>query len=244
MPELADWTPYLALMVITFAATFTQSCTGFGSALITMPLMPMFIDFKTAVPLTVLQALTVSVALMVQMRHEFRIKQIAFLTIGGLAGTVMGLMILKYLNTSALETGLGILLVLFAGFSLLFRIRQFHFSPVWGLLPGFLTGAIASACSAGGPPTLIYAAIKDWDKEELKSTLVGFFFINGVVVAAGHAITGMTNPTVLSLYAICLLPVLLGTYLGIMMYGKIPTAIYRKILLVFLLVMGVLMTFS
>ncbi len=241
MPEMAHWTIYLAILAITFAAAFTQGCTGFGSALITMPLMTLMVDFKTCVAFSMLQAITISSVLIVQMWHEIRFKRIVPLAAGSLFGALTGLFFLKQLDASLLRSALGILLICFSSFSLLFRPRQYRIPPLWGVLPGFLTGAASTACSAGGPPTLVYASLTDWDKGEIKSTLVGFFFINSLVVVTGHILTGITTAEVFGLYAICFVPLIAGIFLGIRLYGKIKTAAYRKVLLFFLLAMGLLM---
>ncbi len=241
MPELAHWTCYAAVMAITFAASFTQGCTGFGSALITMPLMSLIVDFKTCVAFSMLQAMTISSVLVFQMWRNIRLRRILPLSAGAVFGALTGLFFLKQLDASLLRLGLGVLLISFSCFSLLCRPRQYHIPPAWGLFPGFLTGAASTACSAGGPPTLVYAAITDWDKEEIKSTLVGFFFLNSIVVVTGHVLTGITTARVFGLYALCLLPLMSGIFLGVRLYGKIKTAAYRKVLLFFLLAMGLLM---
>lgn len=241
MTELSIYIPHLLAMGISFAAAFISGCMGFGSALLAMPLLTLFLDIKTSVTFCVLQGATLSLLLTLQMRSHIRLSKVAPLAAGALPGAVLGLYFLKSLDASALELGLGVLLISFSAYSLCCRPRLLRVSPVWGVLPGFLTGAITAAFSAGGPPTIVYTALMGWDKDEIKSTLTGFFLPLGVTVAAGHALTGMTTQPVLALYATSLPLLLLGAWLGIRLYGRFRTDGYRKVILVFLLVMGVMM---
>ena len=244
MTDIALYTPHLLAMGVSFAAALISGCMGFGSALLAMPLLTLFLDIKASVALCVLQGVTLSSLLTLHLWRHVRLSRVAPLAAGALPGAVLGLYFLKSVDAAVLETGLGVLLISFSVYTLCCRPRLLRVSPLWGVLPGFLTGAISAAFSAGGPPTIVYTALMGWDKDEIKSTLTGFFLPLGVVVAVGHAMTGMTTPLVLSLYASCLPVLLLGAWLGIRLYGRFRTDGYRKVVLVFLLVMGVMMVLS
>jgi uncharacterized membrane protein YfcA len=48
---------YSAIAAISFLAGLVQGLTGFGSALLAMPLFLLFLDARTAVPLSILNGL-------------------------------------------------------------------------------------------------------------------------------------------------------------------------------------------
>jgi uncharacterized membrane protein YfcA len=116
--------------------------------------------------------------------------------------------------------------------------------PFWAYLAGFATGAIASAFSAGGPPTIIYTALAGWTKDTIKATLSGFFLCAGLLASGAHLMAGLTTFTVAKYYAVTLPFVLLGVWVGSRFYQQINHKLYLKIVFCCLAIMGLVLTFS
>lgn len=229
------------ISVIFLLAGFVQGMTGFGSALVAMPLLSLCVDVKSAVPLCTLNSLVITTFLALRLKKHLDRKKIIPLCIAAIPGMVVGVTLLKKVRSEHLSMALGVLLVAYAGYGLLMRIRQRKLHPVWSYLAGFSSGAIGAAFSAGGPPAIIYATLSDWDKDEIKATLSGFFLFNSYVNAAAHAASGLTTVSVLSLFIYSVPTVFLGTVLGSRCYGRIEKNIYLKVLFAFLILMGIVM---
>jgi len=56
----AEMTTYSLLLAVTFLAGFVQGLSGFGSVLLSLPLLILFLDVKTAIPLVALMALALT----------------------------------------------------------------------------------------------------------------------------------------------------------------------------------------
>lgn len=226
---------------IFLLAGLVQGITGFGSALIAIPLLCLVIDIKLAIPLSVLNSLAINSLLMVKMRRHLDAKALLPLCLAALPGTIVGVTLLKRIDSGGLALLLGILLVTYSFYSLFFPPRQRNIHFCWSYLAGFCSGAIGAAFSAGGPPVIIYTALTGWDKDRIKATLTGFFFINSCLAATAHAVTGLTTSEVLSFFLLSCPFVLLGTVAGIASYRFLGRKTYLQTMYLLLIVMGAMM---
>ncbi len=232
---------YFLVALIFLLAGFTQGVSGFGSALVAMPLLTLFIDVKTAVPLCMLNGLLITSFLSWQLRRHIDWRKIRPLFFGCLPGIYMGVTFLKRTNDSVIKVMLGVMLIAYVIYRLSCCPRPRKIHAAWSYLAGFATGAIGGAFSAGGPPTIIYTTLTGWSKDEIKATLSGFFLVTGLVIAAAHASSGLTTVAVLRLFGASSAAVLVGVCAGSVCYGRFKTKAYLKIIFALLAVMGVIM---
>lgn len=230
-----------SISAIFFLAGFVQGMTGFGSALVAMPLLSLCVDVKSAVPLCTLNNLVITTFLVLRLKKHLDWRKIFPLCLAALPGMIVGIFLLKKAASASLSIGLGVLLVVYSCYCLLIKTRPRKIHPVWSYVAGFLSGAIGAAFSAGGPPTVIYATQRDWDKDEIKATLSGFFLFNSYLSATAHAVSGMTTLSILSLLIYSAPCVLVGTVLGSHCYGCVEKAVYLKVIFTFLILMGMMM---
>ena len=233
-----------SISVIFLLAGFVQGMTGFGSALVAMPLLSLCIDVKGAVPLCTLSSVVITTFLAMRLKKHLDWRKIFPLCIAAIPGIFVGITLLKKVDSASLSIGLGVLLIAYSCYSLLVKSRPGAIHPAWSYMAGFLSGAIGAAFSAGGPPTIIYATQSDWNKDEIKATLSGFFLFNSYCNATAHAVSGMTTVSVLSLFLYAAPCVLLGTVLGSHCYGRMERAVYLKVIFAFLILMGTMMIVS
>ncbi|MCK5069069.1 MAG: sulfite exporter TauE/SafE family protein [Desulfocapsa sp.] len=234
------FTPFL-ISAIFLLAGFVQGMTGFGSALVAIPLLSLVIDIKSAVPLCILNSLVITTYLSLKMRKHLELQKIAPICIAAIPGIIVGSTILKRVSSTIIQTTLGTLLIAYSLHSLFSTPKPKKLHKIWAYVAGFLSGAIGAAFSAGGPPTIIYATLNDWKKDTIKATLSGFFLFNSYLIAAVHAVNGLTTLEIFTYFMISAPFVLLGTVLGTISYGKIPRELYLQIIFAFLTAMGIIM---
>ena len=227
--------------LIFFLAGFTQGVSGFGSALVAMPLLLLFIDVKIAVPLCMLNGLAITLILSFQLRSEIDWKKIMPLFFGCLPGIVAGTLFLKGANNNVMKFLLGLLLLGYSAYALAVSPKTRRMGKVWPVLAGFCTGVIGSAFSAGGPPTIIYTTLTGWRKDEIKATLSVFFFLTGILMAAAHALSGLTTIAVVNYLKVTVFFVTGGVIAGSICYGRISQKVYIRLIFGLLIVMGCMM---
>lgn len=236
---------YIMLTLIFFSAGFVQGVTGFGSALLAMPLLLLILDARTAVPLCMLNGLLITLFLSFQLkRHLDWKKKMAPLVIGSIPGIITGVTFLKRAGDDTIKLFLGLMLIGYSFYSLYMKPRPRKLGRIWAYVAGFSTGAIGAAFSAGGPPTIIYTTLTGWPKDEIKATLSGFFLITGMLSTVAHAMTGLTTVTVLGYLVWTAVPVLLGVATGSVFYGRLSREGYMRSIYFLLICMGLMMIIS
>ncbi len=232
---------YLWVCVIVFFAAFTQGLSGFGSILLALPLLAIFLDIKTVIPLVALYGVSITFLLLVQLRKHLEWKKIYPLLVGAALGVPIGVFFLKRLNRDIIHWILGIILVSYSLYSLFFRSSKVGIRESWAYLFGLFGGCLGGALGASGPPVIVYTSLQSWGKDRIKVTLQGFFIFSGLMVVFAHAISGLTTVAVLRFYGVSLILLILGTYVGSHFYGMIGEQWYKRVMFIVLAFLGTFM---
>lgn len=232
---------YFYLGIIAFCAGFIQGLSGFGSVLLSLPLLALFLEVKTAIPVVALFGVALTIFLLIQLREHWDWKKIYPLCLGSIPGAPLGVWFLNRTETQLIQWTVGAVLIAYALYSLLLKPALRFTAPARAYIFGFAAGCLGGAISASGPPVIIYTSLQPWNKDQIKVTLQGFFLTSGIVVVIFQAIGGLVTGKVLW-YFVAALPVLLvGTWAGSFLYGRIREETYRNILLILMGLLGLLM---
>jgi uncharacterized membrane protein YfcA len=226
------------IFLIFLLAIFTQSLTGFGSGLVSMAFLPGLVPVVTAAPVVALLTSTLEFLLLIRYRSAFNLRAVWRLTIASFFGIPIGVYTLRRVDEQILLGLLGAVMVGYALYGLLnLRLPELK-HPVWAYISGFLAGILSGAYSTGGPPAVIYGNCRRWGPDEFKSNLQGFFLVNDVIVIVTHAISGNLTPQVWRIYLLALPAMAIGIIAGVTLGGRINPVLFRKLVLVLLIVMG------
>jgi uncharacterized protein len=230
---------YFWVCLISLGAGFLQGVSGFGSVLLSLPLLAIFIDIKTVIPLTVLAGVSASYLLLYQLRQHLDWKKILPIFIGAALGIPVGVYFLKRLDRGVIQWTIGAILILYALYGLFFRSSAKGIDQRWAYVYGFLGGCLGAALGAGGPPVIIYTSLQAWTKDQIKATIQGFFVTAGTAVLVSFAAAGVVTGYVLRLYGLSFPLLMLGTFLGARLYGLLKEAHYRTIMFTLLGLLGI-----
>ncbi|MCK5551998.1 MAG: sulfite exporter TauE/SafE family protein, partial [Deltaproteobacteria bacterium] len=122
---------YLWICIIVFFAAFTQGLSGFGSVLVALPLLAIFLDIKTVIPLAALYGISIASLLLIQLWRHFEWKKIYPLLIGATVGIPIGVFFLKELNRDMIQWILGIILISYSMYSLFFKSSRSGIREGW-----------------------------------------------------------------------------------------------------------------
>lgn len=162
----------LALVGAAFAGSVVFGITGFGAALVTVPLATHFVPLPFALALYVLMDLANAFRIGFENpRHAVKAEWTRMIpTI--LAGTVAGLTLLVNLPRSAATFALGAFVFAFAVYSLTRHADQQRvLSARWAYAAGFAGGITSTLFGAGGPPYAMYLSHRGLSKEAYRATL-------------------------------------------------------------------------
>ena len=230
---------YFYLIVVAFLAGFIQGLSGFGSVLLSLPLMVLFLDIREAIPLVNLMGVILTVILIVQLRAHWEWGRIRPLLAGACAGIPVGVWVLKRMDPAHVQAVLGVVLLAYALYGLLCKLPIGKWSGRWAYVFGFLAGGLGGAISASGPPVIVYTSLQAWTKDQIKVTLQGFFVVSGLLIGVFHAAGGLTTHRVIVLFLVTIPTLLAGTWTGSLLYGRFREEGYRRVMLGLLGALGV-----
>ena len=226
------------LFLVALAAAFTQSLTGFGSALVSMAVLPGLIGIRTAAPLVTLITVTIDVALLARYRQALNLRAIWRLVTALVLGVPLGILVLRRVEERFVLAILGVVIAGYALYALLSpRLPRLE-HPAWAYGFGFLAGVLGGAYNTSGPPVVIFGNCQRWPPSEFKGNLQGFFLVNDLLVIAGHALSRNLTALVLRDYLIVLPALIVGLFVGGLLDRRLDPGLFRKIVLVLLVVMG------
>lgn len=227
------------ILLVAFLAALTQSATGFGSALVAMALLPLWISLRIASPLVALWAATIEVLLLIRYRASIRFQAIALLAAGMIAGIPPGILILRRVPEAITVPILGGVIAAYAGYALA-NPRLPRLQPrKWAAGFGFAAGLLGGAYNTSGPPLVLYGHARGWESQEFKANLQGVFLLSDLLVLLGHAVAGHLNGVVLWDYGLGLPALLAGLAIGFRLDRHIRPTLFRRLVLVLLLLLGV-----
>ena len=90
---------------------------------------------------------------------------------------------------------------------------------------------------------IVYADCNRWEPSEFKSNLQGFFIINSFVVMVSHLVVGNITPEVWRLFVVSLPAIGLGLVAGMTLDRWVKPAVFRRIVQVLLILMGLRLIF-
>ena len=90
----------LIVSIIIGLGSFTQGLTGFGLALVSVPLLSLFLDVKLAIPLAGLFGWLVTFPIVWKMKAHIQFKTAFILFLGSLPGSFIGADLLKQLPSN------------------------------------------------------------------------------------------------------------------------------------------------
>jgi len=229
----------LWLFLIVMAACFTQGVSGFGSALVAMPLLVPLVGLAHSRPLVCMMSGTLQIALLVRYRRAFRFGEVWRLTLAAAVAVPIGVFGLSLIDERITLSVLATVILGYAAYVLSGAKPHRTMRPVWTWVAGFFGGLLGGAYNTSGPPVVLYADCRGWSPDTFKSNLQAFFSINNVLVLVWHAFAGNVTAAVGWSYLLALPAIALGVTAALLLDRHISHVLFRRIVLVLLILLGV-----
>jgi uncharacterized membrane protein YfcA len=230
------------LAAIAFGAGVIQGLSGFGSALVAVPLFALILPVETLVPLMALLGAGVSAFNLIHLRAEVRLRPVVRLLFGYLLGTPLGLYFLARAPEVLVLGTLGVFLCGYALLALIGRQPRANWLREWRVTLGAVSGALGAAFSTNGPPVILHvAAHPEWGAHRQKATLVLFLLLASVITVGAHGASGLITAEVLRLLLWAAPTLVLGTLAGLRLYARLGNHGYQRLVFGLILATGLLM---
>jgi uncharacterized protein len=233
----------LCVLAVVFLATLIRSTFGFGEGLVAVPLLVLILPVEVATPVVVLLSITVAGVVVVQDWRKIHVGSAGWLLAPTFVGIPLGIALLTSVHQNLVKAALAMVIVAFAGYSLLGKrppeLRSD--SRIWLLGCGFFAGVLGGAYGMNGPPLVVYGAMRRWSPQHFRATLQGYFLPASIVAMAGYWLAGLWTPTVTRYYLISLPVALPAIFLGRVMNHRIRGDAFLRYVHVGLVCIGVLL---
>lgn len=230
----------IALSLIIFIASVVRGFTGFGLALVAVPLIQFFMPVSdTAVFIAIINVIF-SVLYFRKSKEKANGQPLGAMAAWTGAGVAAGTVVLKFVNPAYIQLLWGVL-ILFIVVSLV-RGMDFHIRSERAAmkLGGLFGGLLAGATGITGPPVAVILSSIKTPKEKFNA-IISIFILFAVSYALFfYLITGLIRKEVVWL-ALCSVPALLaGLYAGDKLVSRISQKTFTTVVYIVLVIMGVI----
>ena len=217
-------------ILIVAMASCSQTISGFGFTLVSVPLLATVMPPLQAVSLAILISTPLAI---IRSRREW--KDVHWpsakrLGLASLTGMPIGIAISSHLPDRPLRLIIGVAVAI-AGAALAtgFRIRSE--SPSVDLIAGFVSGVLATTTGTNGPPLVIAMHSRRVAPVIFRATLVLVYLFTNVVSLALFWHYGRLNGNAVKLTGITFLPMVLGNVVGTWLVPKVDDQLFHRLIL-------------
>jgi uncharacterized membrane protein YfcA len=234
-----DGLVFTLFALAAFAGGFISGFSGFAMGLVVSGVwLHIVTPMQTATLIAGYGLLTQGYGIF-NLRHALDLRKTWPLALGTMIGIPIGVSVLAYLNPSWLRFGVGVLLVLYATYSLTRPV----FAPLKigiasDIAIGAANGVLGGLTGLGGVISTISCQLRGWPKDVQRAVFQPVLFVAFVVISMSQAVAGSMTADTLKLYGLGVPFLVAGLWLGFRLFGKINDETFRKAVLALLLLSG------
>ncbi|MFW5833082.1 MAG: sulfite exporter TauE/SafE family protein [Pseudomonadota bacterium] len=233
------WTSTFALAATTaWLAGLVRGFSGFGAAMILVPVLAALYGPRMAVPVMLLVDVVLTVPMVVRAVPRSAWSEVSPLLLGFALLLPVGLWVLVVADPVVLTRAMAVLVLLVA-LALALGLRRRRAPGLAATIAtGGLAGLLLGSTGIGGPPVILFWLSGDDGAVRTRANIVAFFGCTGVVALLGYGAVGILTLEVLAL-AVALMPAYaLGLWLGSRVFGLADDGVYRRAALAIIALVG------
>lgn len=223
-----SWTVLAVLVAAAFAGSIVFGLTGFGAALITIPLATHVVALPFALALFALMDL--GNAFRIGFENPRNAVRAEWMRLAPMivAGTALGVSVLVNLPRRWGMLALGVFVLAYALYSFVRPEAHARIGRGWAWVAGFSGGLTSALFGAGGPPYAIYLSQRGLSKAQFRATL-GFATLTSISLrVAAFLVTGILLDAGVWIAALAVLP---AAWVGLSLARRVFHRISRETLL-------------
>jgi uncharacterized protein len=223
-------TPRLVFLLATaFIAATARGFSGFGAALIFVPLASTVVSPKLASPLLLITDAVLAVGFIPDAWRNADKREVSIMALGAAIGIPLGTLMLVHLDPIHIRWAIVVLAS--AMLALLVSGWRYHGKPTRPLT--FTVGGLAGVCSGaaqtGGPTVVTYWLGSPHAPLIVRANIILYFSISTAIAMVSYSIGGVLTLEVLKL-ALVVGPMYgLGLFLGSRLFGVADEALFRRL---------------
>jgi len=220
---------FVAAVVVAALSGFVRGFSGFGSALIYIPLIAAIYEPRIAAPTLLLIDLAGSAPFTIRELARCNWREVAPTTIAAAVAVPLGVMALVLIDAIVLRWFIAFLVLTLL--AVLASGWRYHGKPTLpvsvavGLFAGFGSGAVQIA----GPAVIVFWLGGSSDAVTVRANLMVFFFLMGFITGAAYVAQGIITADILALSLLLGIPFVLAMWAGARWFHGASDAAYRRV---------------
>ena len=229
MPFSLDALPLIAAIVLL--GYIVLAVGGFGSSLVSMPLLALLLPLKLVVPLMLLLDFTGMTSQGVRLRRDLDHREMVAIIPPQLVGMVTGVAALVWLPGRALLIALGVFILAYGVHSLRSPGPRNPIPRWWAIPAGLFGGVIGGMFGTGGAIFALYFALRIPDPARMRATLSAVFVVNTGTRLLLFLLSGLLLQGEVWIGYLMLVPLVwLGLFIGHRLHGRLtPLQVARAV---------------
>lgn len=235
-------TEHYAVLVATVAGAYTVfGLTGFGAAMVAVPILVQFIPLQFVVPMLLLLDLVTTT--MVGLRNWSSVSRPELLRLLPfmMVGVVLGTTVLARIESRWLLVGLGLFVLVMTGRMLLASTARTEAAAKgWSVPAGVVGGVFSALFGTGGPIYTMYLSRRLPHIDQFRSTIAAVILVSALARLVAFASSGLLQQGDLLRSAAIAMPFsLVGLAIGSRLRRRFSSDAVRRALLIFLCASGI-----
>lgn len=226
LPDL-DVNTLAALLLTAFLAGIARGFSGFGAALIFVPVASALIGPRVAVPLFLVTDIVAAIGMIPDAWKRAERRDVGTMAIGGFIGVPLGAYALTVVDPLVLRWAIvalviGLLALIISGW----RYKGDP-NPAATAGVGLVSGVLSGAAQVGGPPIVAYWLGRPMTSQTVRANIVIYFAISSVFGMVSYVTGGLITREVLTL-ALVMTPVFaVAIWLGSHLFSRSDEIFFR-----------------
>lgn len=229
---------FLVALLAALLAGAVSGLTGFGLALISVPLFLLVYDPTTVVAIGAVLSVAINLAVVWDSPREADRRLVLALLPPAFLGLLVGVEVLAAADPRYIRLGVGVVVV-FSAALLLREIRPPKADTWMGtVVAGLLSGALSTSTGLSGPPVVLLFAARGLPKHAFRSTSALYFLVLSLAGLAALLYRGLLTSEQVPL-ALALVPAaFVGKLLGTALLSRFSEGAFRAVTLGVVIVTG------
>ena len=235
-----DGIPLAFFALAAFLGGFVSGFSGFAMGIVVSGIwLHIITPIQTATLIAGYGLLTQGYGIW-KLRHAVRWQNIWPLVLGTAIGIPIGVVLLTRIDPSWLRSGVGILLMLYAVYSLARpAFEPMKIGTAADVVIGIGNGLVGGLTGLGGIISTISCQLRGWSRDMQRAVFQPVLLAAFVIISIAQGVTGAITPETLKLFGLGLPFMIAGIWSGFKLYGKIDDETFRKAVLILLLFAGI-----
>ena len=239
-PSAVAWLSELLLIwAVVLLASILRGFTGFGFALVAVPVFSLILPPTEAVALSALLTLSISVLGIRSYWGVVPLRPMLPLLLMAVVGTVIGTWVVTVLSIDSFQLWAGLAVIVACLGMVWSRPLERPMPAAIGWLTGLVSGLMNGALAIPGPPVIVYAMLNEPRPERSRALMMTYFLAASMVALVSFFVAGFINQRSVVFFLSALPALYLGDRLGYYLFGRFGNALYRRIALAGLLALGI-----